>query len=111
MTALNQELLFALRAPQGQSLALLVCALDEAMRDPGFDAAQLQLIGRLLAAGRIPASARTAAEARIQADVGSQPSQPAAAADDDFADVIAWIQQAERGQPSRPQLTLVGSAA
>ena len=104
MTALNEELLFALRGVQAQNLALLVCALDEAMRDPNFDAAQARMIVGLLQRGQVPATVRQAAEQRLD---HAAPAQ----ADDDFADVLAWIAQTERTPPSRPLLTLVGNAA
>jgi len=107
MTALNEELLFALRSPQSQTLALLVCALDEALRDTTFDTAQRELLGRLLQSQSVPAPVLASAEARVH-----QPAvQPAIDANDDFADVLEWIQQTERTQPARPKLTLVGSAA
>jgi hypothetical protein len=107
MTALNEELLFALRSPQSQTLALLVCALDEALRDPSFDASQRELVGRLLQSRSVPAPVVAAAETRVNPTAG----QPALDANDDFSDVLEWIQQTERTQPARPKLTLVGSAA
>lgn len=108
MTATTEELLFALRSPRNQSLAVLVCALDEALRDPAFTAEQRGQIAALLAAGSVPASLRAAAENQVVAPFAA--TAPVAE-NEDFADVLAWIGEAKPAAKARPRLTLVGSAA
>lgn len=105
MTATTEELLFALRSPQNQNLAVLICALDEALRDPSFSAAQREQIGRILAAGAVAPSLRAAAENQVVAPMLAQ------AATEDFTDVLSWIGEAKPAEKARPRLTLVGSAA
>jgi hypothetical protein len=107
MTAVNQELLFALRHPHSQSLAMLVLALDEALRDPAFDTDQRALLVRLIGAGQVMPSLREAAESRAMGPASAPAADPA----EEFSDVLAWLGQAQPAQPARPKLTLVGSAA
>jgi hypothetical protein len=106
VTAPTEELLFALRSPKNQSLAVLVCALDEALRDPAFTAAQREQIERILAAGAVAPSLRAAAENQVVAPMLGQAAQS-----EDFADVLEWIGEAKPATAARPRLTLVGSAA
>lgn len=108
MTASTEELLFALRSPHSQNLAVLICALDEALRDPAFGAAQREQIARILAAGTVAPTLRAAAENQVVAPLLTA-DQPAL--EDDFADVLAWIEPSRAAPKARPRLTLVGSAA
>jgi hypothetical protein len=59
------EVLLALRAPNAGWLAALICALDEAHRDPGFSAAQRDLVHRLLDADHLPLNVVGAAHERL----------------------------------------------
>lgn len=104
MTATTEELLFALRSPQNQNLAVLICALDEALRDPSFSQTQREQIGRILAAGAVAPSLRAAAENQVVAPM-------VATSTEDFSDVLSWIGEAKPVEKARPRLTLVGSAA
>jgi hypothetical protein len=67
MTVPTHELLLALRAPNSGWLAAVVCALDEAMRDPDFGEPQRALLRRLLETDTIPAAVTDAATARLHA--------------------------------------------
>jgi len=107
VSAAHEELMFALRSAGSERLGLLLCALDEALQDGSFGAAQRACVAQLLASGHVPAALRLVAEQRI----GEGAAAPARPVEDDFADVLAWIHAGERAQPARPKLTLVGSAA
>jgi len=107
VSAAHEELLFALRCTGSERLGLLLCALDEALQDASFGAAQRACVAQLLDSGRVPPVLRQEAEHRL----GEGAAAPARPVEDDFADVLAWIHAGERAQPARPKLTLVGSAA
>lgn len=66
MTASNNELLMALRAPTSGWLAALICALDEAMQDPDFDPRQRDIVRDLLERDAVPACVAAAADERLQ---------------------------------------------
>lgn len=66
MTASNNELLMALRAPTSGWLAALICALDEAMQDPDFDPRQRDIVRDLLDRDAVPACVAAAADERLQ---------------------------------------------
>jgi plasmid stability protein len=97
----TNELLLALRSPTSGWLATMVCALEEAVRDPDFSEHHRALLTQLLAAESIPAPVAAAAEERLcrfeQCVAETQ------------ADLVTAITQPS--QPARPKLTLVGSAA
>ena len=61
----TNELLLALRSPSSGWLATMVCALEEAVRDPEFTAHHRALIKQLLEAEAIPSSVSAAAEERL----------------------------------------------
>jgi len=97
----THELLLALRSPTSGWLATMVCALEEALRDPDFSAHQRELLTQLLAADSVPASVAAAAEDRLcrfEQSVASTQN-----------DLLATLTQP--AAPARPKLTLVGSAA
>lgn len=62
----TNELLLALRAPSSGWLATLVCALDEALRDPDFSEPQQRLLAGLLGAGKVPEAVAKAAGERME---------------------------------------------
>ena len=97
----THELLLALRSPTSGWLATMVCALEEALRDPDFSAHQRDLLTQLLAAESVPSNVAAAAEDRLcrfEASVANTQNE-----------LLASITQP--AQPARPKLTLVGSAA
>ena len=97
----TNELLLALRSPSSGWLATMVCALEEAVRDPDFSEHHRALLTQLLAANAIPAPVAAAAEDRLCRFEQS--------VTDLQSELVASI--AQPAQPARPKLTLVGSAA
>jgi hypothetical protein len=93
----TNELLLALRSPTSGWLATLVCALDEAVRDPDFSEHHRALARQLLEASAIPASVSTAAEERL-----SHFERAVAETQDNL---LAAIVQPARTQPSQPAVT------
>jgi hypothetical protein len=98
----NPEILLALRSPDSGWLGVLTTVLDEANRDPRFDASQREILHQLLNAGTMTdevgdAARRRAAhfETQIMQD-SAQPIAPETTAMDDNA-------------PERPKLTLIGN--
>ena len=100
----TNELLLALRSPTSGWLATMVCALEEAVRDPDFSEHHRALVRQLLDADAIPAPVAAAAEGRLsrfeQAVAETQSSLTAAIAEPLYA-----------ARPARQKLTLVGSVA
>ncbi len=96
MTTLSpSELALAMRAPDAGWLGVLACAIDEACRDPRFDARQRELAMQLLREGPLPDTVMQAARpcaARFETELDQPECVPSPA-------------------PSRPKLTLVGSPA
>lgn len=97
----TKELLLALRSPTSGWLATLICALDEAVRDPDFSDHHRAMLHHILEASGIPEPVSAAAEARL-----TQFEQATAQAQDNFIAAVV-----EPGSRPRPKLTLVGSAA
>lgn len=65
MSASTSEMLLAMRSPDAGWLAVIACVLDEASRDPGFDAQQRQLTAQLLQhKGPLPEALANAARHR-----------------------------------------------
>ncbi len=99
----TNEVLLALRAPNAGWLAALICALEEALRDPDFGETQRQLIGDLLAEGSVPPAVAAAANERLLRfeqtvqDLHTWFNQPL----EDFAPTAT----------ARPKLTICGGAA
>lgn len=97
----NPEILLALRSPDSGWLGVLATVLDEANKDPRFDAAQREILRQLLADSDMPGEIGDAArhraavfETQIIRDCQSTRSVQDAA-----------IEPA----PQRPKLTLVGN--
>jgi len=96
------EILLALRSPDSGWLGVIATVLDEANRDPRFDAAQREILHQLLHAGTMTQEVGDAARksaARFEAEIMQNSSR---------AQVDEAIAEAEDA-PERPKLTLVGS--
>ena len=100
----TNELLLALRSPSSGWLATMVCALEEAVRDPECTEHHRALIKQLLEAEAIPSSVSAAAEERLCRFEQS-------VADTQSELLTALAATAQRPQQARPKLTLVGSVA
>lgn len=98
------EILLALRSPDSGWLGVMATVLDEANRDPRFDAAQREILHQLLHAGEMTQDVGDAARqsaARFEAEIFRNPEPEQA------EEAIAEAEDA----PQRPKLTLVGTAA
>lgn len=104
MQAHTNELLLALRSPTSGWLAAVVCALEEAVRDPNFTAHHRELIKQVLDADCVSLPVAVAAEERL-----GQFEQSVAQTQVKLVSSIAEPTAAR--QPSRPKLTLVSNAA
>lgn len=102
MQATN-ELLLALRSPTSGWLAAVVCALEEAVRDPNFTEQHRELIKRVLEEDAVSLPVAVAAEERL-----SQFEQTVAQAQ---IKLISSIAEPIATQSARPKLTLVSNAA
>ena len=100
----TNELLLALRSPTSGWLATMVCALDEALRDPDFSEHHRGLVRQLLDVDAIPAPVAAAAEDRL-----SRFEQ--AVAETQRGLTAAIVKPLYAAQLARPKLTLVGSVA
>jgi len=100
----THELLLALRSPTSGWMATMVCALEEAARDPEFSEHHRALVMQLLDANAVPEIVAAAAEERL-----SRFEQSVADTQSDLISAIAT--HASAPQPARPKLTLVGSVA
>jgi hypothetical protein len=105
MQAPTNELLLALRSPTSGWLAAVVCALEEAVRDPNFTEQHRELIKRVLDADAVSLPVAIAAEERL-----SQFEQTVAQSQIKLAtSIVEPI--AAAAQSKRPKLTLVSNAA
>ena len=98
----TNEMLLALRSPSSGWLAAMVCALEEAVRDPDFSEHHRALVRQLLDVSAVPAPVATAAQDRLnrfEEEISNTQSELVG----DLETVVA--------QPSRPKLTLVNSVA
>jgi hypothetical protein len=100
----SNELLLALRSPTSGWLAAMVCALEEAVRDPDFSEHHRDLIKQMLDADSVPAPVAAAAQDRL---VRFEEQ----VAEVQTGLVAALAETPRTAQASRPKLTLVGSAA
>jgi len=100
----SNELLLALRSPTSGWLAAMVCALEEAVRDPNFSDHHRELVRQLLDAKMIPATVAVAAEDRLSQFEGE-------VADTQTDLLAAFVEAPAAPKAVRPKLTLVGSAA
>ena len=104
MQAPTNELLLALRSPTSGWLAAVVCALEEAVRDPNFTEHHRELIKRVLDADSLSLPVAVAAEQRL-----SEFEQTIAQSQVKLVSSIA--EPIVAAQPARPKLTLVSNAA
>ena len=104
MQAHTNELLLALRSPTSGWLAAVVCALEEAIRDPNFTEHHRELIKHVLDADSLSLPVALAAEQRL-----SEFEQTVAQSQVKLVSSIA--EPIVAAQPSRPKLTLVSNAA
>lgn len=98
----TNEMLLALRSPSSGWLAAMVCALEEAVRDPEFSEHHRELVHQLLDVRAIPESIASAAQARLsrfEEEVTNTQTELM----NSLADTVA--------EPARPKLTLVSSVA
>jgi hypothetical protein len=99
----TNEMLLALRSPSSGWLAAMVCALEEAVRDPEFSEHHRELVRQLLDVTAVPAHVATAAQERLnrfEEEVSNTQSE-----------LMGSLTETVAAQPSRPKLTLVRSAA
>ena len=104
MQAHTNELLLALRSPTSGWLAAVVCALEEAVRDPNFTEQHRDLIKSVLDADAVSLPVAIAAEERL-AQFEQTVAQTQVKLISSIAEPIATQ------QPARPKLTLVSNAA
>ena len=104
MQAPTHELLLALRSPTSGWLAAVVCALEEAVKDPNFSEHHRDLIKRVLDANSVPLPVAAAAEDRL-----SRFEQTVAETQVSLISSIA--EPIAAAQAGRPRLTLVSNAA
>ena len=104
MQASTNELLLALRSPTSGWLAAVVCALEEAIRDPNFTDHHRELIKHVLDADSLSLPVAVAAEQRL-----SEFEQNVAQSQMKLVSSIA--EPIVAAQPARPKLTLVSNAA
>jgi len=104
MQASTNELLLALRSPTSGWLAAVVCALEEAVRDPNFTTHHRKLIKHVLDADSISLPVAVAAEERL-----GQFEQTVAQTQIKMVSSIA--EPIVAAQSARPKLTLVSNAA
>jgi hypothetical protein len=104
MQAPTNELLFALRSPTSGWLAAVVCALEEAVKDPNFTDHHRDLVKRVLDIGSVPFSVAAAAEDRLSRFEQS-------VAETQLALVSSIAEPIVAAQSARPKLTLVSNAA
>lgn len=106
MQAPTHELMFALRSPNSGWLAAIVCALEEAVRDPNFNEHHRDLVRRLLDADAVPATVAGAAQERLY-----RFEQSISESIETQAETAADILEQTAMLPARPKLTLVGNVA
>lgn len=102
MPAINNEMLLALRSPTSGWLATMICALEEALKDPDFSEHHRAMVMQMLEQGAVSAAVAAAAEERLtrfEASVAETQAGLAAA--------VSTTATAS----ARPKLTLVSNAA
>jgi uncharacterized protein (UPF0147 family) len=104
MQAPTNELLLALRSPTSGWLAAVVCALEEAMKDPNFGDHHRNLVHRVLDANSVPSPVAAAAEDRLSRFEQS-------VAENQISLISSIAEPINVAQPMRPKLTLVSNAA
>ena len=104
MQAHTNELLLALRSPTSGWLAAVVCALEEAVRDPNFTGHHRELIKQVLDAESISLPVAVAAEERLSQFEHTVTQTQVKLVSSIAEPIIAR-------EPARPKLTLVSNAA
>ena len=102
MQALTNEMLLALRNPKSGWLATMICALEEALKDPDFSASHRDMVMQIVRNGEVSDAVYAAAENRLahfEASIAETQTGLAAA-------VASTATQA-----TRPKLVLVSNAA
>jgi hypothetical protein len=99
----TNEMLLALRSPSSGWLAAMVCALEEAVRDPDFTNNHRELVRQLLDVNAIPAPIAAAAQDRL--------SRFEEEVTNTQVELYDSLSNSVAAQPSRPKLTLVSSVA
>jgi len=103
----TNELLLALRSPTSGWLAAMVCALEEAVKDPDFSEHHRNLVRQMLDVDAIPAPVAAAADDRL----GRFEQTVAETQNHLFNAMSEPLQPAVTSrQSARPKLTLVGSS-
>jgi hypothetical protein len=98
----TNEMLLALRSPSSGWLAAMVCALEEAVRDPEFSEHHRELVHQLLDVNAIPESIAVAAQDRL--------SRFEEEVTNTQVELMNSLTETVM-QPARPKLTVVSSAA
>jgi hypothetical protein len=99
----TNEMLLALRSPSSGWLAAMVCALEEAVRDPEFTDHHRELVRQMLDVNAIPAPIAAAAQERL--------SRFEEEITNTQVELYDSLSNSVAAQPSRPKLTLVSSVA
>jgi hypothetical protein len=99
----TNEMLLALRSPSSGWLAAMVCALEEAVRDPDFSDHHRELVRQMLDVNAIPAPIAAAAQERL--------SRFEEEVTNTQVELYDSLSNSVAAQPSRPKLTLVSSVA
>jgi hypothetical protein len=99
----TNEMLLALRSPSSGWLAAMVCALEEAVRDPDFSEHHRELVRQMLDVNAIPAPIAAAAQERL--------SRFEEEVTNTQVELYDSLSTSVAAQPSRPKLTLVSSVA
>ncbi len=102
MQALTNEMLLALRNPKSGWLATMICALEEALKDPDFSAAHREMIMQIVQRGEVSDAVYVAAEGRLA-------HFEASVAETQTGLAVAIAGTAT--QAARPKLVLVSNAA
>lgn len=93
MRITDAEYLLALRAPTSGHLATLLCALDEALRDPDFSKHHRLLVAELLTRTQVTPTVAHAAAGRMQKFAEEQAQVLATAGEEGDDPAAAWCVQ------------------
>lgn len=93
MRITDAEYLLALRSPTSGHLATLLCALDEALRDPDFSKHHRLLVAELLTRTQVTPTVAQAAAGRMQKFADEQAELLAGTAETGDDAAAAWCVQ------------------
>lgn len=93
MRITDAEYLLALRSPSSGHLATLLCALDEALRDPDFSKHHRLLVAELLTRTQVTPTVAQAAAARMAKFAAEQADWAPVDADEGTDVAAAWCVQ------------------